>query len=108
VSSPFGRPRFDPIMKVQQSGGHGNWLVIGQCLKRGIDVKTNNPCAASWTPRAVAPGPARGHFGTTGSRLAATCIFQTREDGVPVDPCLCLGAGKPTGAREGQLRPPGA
>jgi murein DD-endopeptidase MepM/ murein hydrolase activator NlpD len=74
------------------SGGYGNQLVIDHGLQRGIDLTTTYNHLSSFvvTGGHVRRGQLVAYSGTTGFSTGCHLHFETREDGVPVDPRLWL------------------
>jgi murein DD-endopeptidase MepM/ murein hydrolase activator NlpD len=75
-----------------QSGGYGNRLVIDHGLQHGVDLTTTYNHLSSFvvTGGHVNRGQLVAYSGTTGFSTGCHLHFETREDGVPVDPRLWL------------------
>jgi murein DD-endopeptidase MepM/ murein hydrolase activator NlpD len=75
-----------------QSGGYGNRLVIDHGLQRGVDLTTTYNHLTSFvvTGGHVDRGQLVAYSGTTGFSTGCHLHFETREDGIPVDPRLWL------------------
>jgi murein DD-endopeptidase MepM/ murein hydrolase activator NlpD len=75
-----------------QSGGYGNRLIIDHGLQRGVDLTTTYNHLTSFvvTSGRVARGQLIAISGTTGFSTGCHLHFETREDGVPVNPRLWL------------------
>ena len=75
-----------------QSGGYGNRLVIDHGLQRGVDLTTTYNHLTSFvvTGGQVNRGQLVAYSGTTGYSTGCHLHFETRENGVPVDPRLWL------------------
>ncbi len=71
-----------------ESGGYGNRLVIDHGLLRGVDLTTAYSHLTSFviTSGPVTRGQLVAYVGTTGLSTGCHLDFQTREDGIPVDP----------------------
>ena len=84
----------DVIMAVpvSQSGGYGNQLVIDHGLQRGVDLTTTYNHLSSFvvTRGHVDRGQLVAFSGTTGISTGCHLHFETRDDGIPVDPRLWL------------------
>jgi murein DD-endopeptidase MepM/ murein hydrolase activator NlpD len=80
----------DVIMTTPESasGGYGNRLIIDHGLQRGIDLTTTYNHLTSFvvTSGHVARGQLVAYSGTTGFSTGCHLHFETREDGVPVNP----------------------
>jgi len=70
------------------SGGYGNRLVIDHGLQRGINLTTAYSHLSSFVVTAgrVTRGQLVAYVGTTGLSTGCHLDFQTREDGIPVNP----------------------
>jgi len=70
------------------SGGYGNRLVIDHGLQRGINLTTAYSHLSSFvvTVGRVTRGQLVAYVGTTGLSTGCHLDFQTREDGIPVNP----------------------
>ena len=75
-----------------ESGGYGNRLVIDHGLQRGVDLTTTYNHLSSFvvTGGHVSRGQLVAYSGTTGYSTGCHLHFETRENGVPVDPRLWL------------------
>ena len=75
-----------------ESGGYGNRLVIDHGLQRGLDLTTTYNHLSSFvvTGGHVSRGQLVAYSGTTGYSTGCHLHFETRENGVPVDPRLWL------------------
>jgi murein DD-endopeptidase MepM/ murein hydrolase activator NlpD len=75
-----------------ESGGYGNRLVIDHGLQRGVDLTTTYNHLSSFvvTGGHVHRGQLVAYSGTTGYSTGCHLHFETRENGVPVDPRLWL------------------
>jgi murein DD-endopeptidase MepM/ murein hydrolase activator NlpD len=75
-----------------ESGGYGNRLVIDHGLQRGVDLTTTYNHLTSFvvTGGHVDRGQLVAYSGTTGFSTGCHLHFETREDGIPVDPRLWL------------------
>ena len=75
-----------------QSGGYGNRLIIDHGIQRGVDLTTTYNHLTSFvvTSGQVARGQVVAYSGTTGFSTGCHLHFETREDGVPVNPRLWL------------------
>jgi murein DD-endopeptidase MepM/ murein hydrolase activator NlpD len=75
-----------------QSGGYGNRLVIDHGFQRGVDLTTTYNHLSSFVVTAghVDRGQLVAYSGTTGFSTGCHLHFETRENGVPVDPRLWL------------------
>ena len=75
-----------------QSGGYGNRLIIDHGIQRGVDLTTTYNHLTSFvvTSGHVARGQVVAYSGTTGFSTGCHLHFETREDGVPVNPRLWL------------------
>jgi murein DD-endopeptidase MepM/ murein hydrolase activator NlpD len=73
---------------VSQSGGYGNRLVIDHGMARGFDLTTTYNHLTSFvvTGGYVRRGEVVAYSGTTGSSTGCHLHFETRQDGVPVNP----------------------
>ena len=70
------------------SGGYGNRLVIDHGLQRGINLTTAYSHLSSFvvTGGRVTRGQLVAYVGTTGLSTGCHLDFQTRQDGIPVNP----------------------
>jgi len=70
------------------SGGYGNRLVIDHGIQRGINLTTAYSHLSSFvvTGGPVTRGQLVAYVGTTGLSTGCHLDFQTREDGIPVNP----------------------
>jgi len=70
------------------SGGYGNRLVIDHGIQRGINLTTAYSHLSSFavTQGPVTRGQLVAYVGTTGLSTGCHLDFQTREDGIPVNP----------------------
>ena len=70
------------------SGGYGNRLVIDHGLQRGINLTTAYSHLSSFvvTGGPVTRGQLVAYVGTTGLSTGCHLDFQTRQDGIPVNP----------------------
>jgi murein DD-endopeptidase MepM/ murein hydrolase activator NlpD len=77
---------------VAASGGYGNRLVIDHGLQRGVDLTTtyNHLTSFVTTGGHVARGQLVAYSGTTGLSTGCHLHFETRQNGVPVNPRLWL------------------
>jgi murein DD-endopeptidase MepM/ murein hydrolase activator NlpD len=75
-----------------ESGGYGNRLVIDHGFQRGVDLTTTYNHLSSFvvTGGHVHRGQLVAYSGTTGYSTGCHLHFETRENGVPVDPRLWL------------------
>ena len=75
-----------------QSEGYGNHLVIDHGLQRGVDLTTTYNHLSSFviTGGHVDRGQLIAYIGTTGFSTGCHLHFETREDGIPVNPRLWL------------------
>jgi murein DD-endopeptidase MepM/ murein hydrolase activator NlpD len=75
-----------------ETGGYGNRLVIDHGLQRGVDLTTTYNHLSSFvvTGGHVSRGQLVAYSGTTGYSTGCHLHFETRENGVPVDPRLWL------------------
>ena len=75
-----------------QSGGYGNRLIIDHGIQHGVDLTTTYNHLTSFvvTSGHVARGQVVAYSGTTGFSTGCHLHFETREDGVPVNPRLWL------------------
>jgi murein DD-endopeptidase MepM/ murein hydrolase activator NlpD len=84
----------DVIMATPESasGGYGNRLIIDHGIQRGVDLTTTYNHLTSFvvTSGHVARGQVVAYSGTTGFSTGCHLHFETREDGVPVNPRLWL------------------
>ena len=74
-------------------GGYGNRLIIDHGLQGGgVDLTTTYDHLTSLvvTSGSVARGQLVAYSGTTGSSTGCHLYFETRQDGVPVNPRLWL------------------
>jgi murein DD-endopeptidase MepM/ murein hydrolase activator NlpD len=84
----------DVIMATPESasGGYGNRLVIDHGLERGVGLTTtyNHLTRFVVTGGHVSQGQLVAYSGTTGTSTGCHLHFETRQDGVPVNPRLWL------------------
>ena len=84
----------DVIMVTPESasGGYGNRLIIDHGIQRGVDLTTTYNHLTSFvvTSGHVARGQVVAYSGTTGFSTGCHLHFETRQDGVPVNPRLWL------------------
>ena len=82
------------IMAIPESasGGYGNELVIDHGLQGGVDLTTTYNHLTSFvvTSGHVARGQLVAYSGTTGFSTGCHLHFETRQDGVPVNPRIWL------------------
>ena len=80
----------DVIMATPESasGGYGNRLIIDHGIQRGVDLTTTYNHLTSFvvTSGRVTRGQLVAYSGTTGLSTGCHLHFETRQDGVPVNP----------------------
>lgn len=76
------------IVSAGVAGGYGNQLVIDHGVKRGTSLTTsyNHLSSFAVTGGSVSRGQLIGRVGTTGLSTGCHLHFETRENGVPVNP----------------------
>jgi murein DD-endopeptidase MepM/ murein hydrolase activator NlpD len=72
------------------AGGYGNQLVVDHGIQRGTDLTTTYNHLSSFvvTGGPVDRGQLIAYSGTTGLSTGCHLHFETREDGIPVNPRL--------------------
>ena len=76
------------IVSAGVAGGYGNQLVVDHGVKRGTSLTTSYNHLSSFvvTSGSVSRGQVIGRVGTTGLSTGCHLHFETRENGVPVNP----------------------
>lgn len=74
------------------SGGYGNRLVVDHGFQRGVYLTTTYNHLTRWVVAGghVARGQLIAYSGTTGTSTGCHLHFETRQDGIPVNPRLWL------------------
>ena len=78
----------DVVISGWSSGGYGNHIVVDHGLHRGTDLTTtyNHLTSIVRGSGHVSRGELIGYSGTTGLSTGCHLHFETRQDGVPVNP----------------------
>lgn len=86
--SPVYAPASGTIISAGEAGGAGNQVVIDHGVLGGVSLVTvyNHLSGFARTGGQVSRGQVIAYVGTTGTSTGCHLHFETREDGVPVDP----------------------
>lgn len=87
-SSPILAPASGTIIAAQFTSGGGNKIILDHGVHRGVNLTTTYSHMASYAVRSgsVSRGQVIGYVGDTGLSTGCHLHFETRENGIPVDP----------------------
>ncbi|MGB7447611.1 MAG: M23 family metallopeptidase, partial [Ornithinimicrobium sp.] len=86
--SPVLAPADGRVIAATVSGAGGNKLIIDHGVQRGVNLTTTYAHLSSYavTSGSVSRGQLIAYVGTTGLSTACHLHFETRENGIAVDP----------------------
>ncbi len=86
--SPIRAAADGSIIGAPSTSGGGNKLIIDHGVRRGVNLTTTYAHMSGYAVKSgsVSRGQVIGYVGTTGLSTACHLHFETRENGIPVDP----------------------